>query len=56
VFVIDVQGRVVADLEVPESGVDWNLKDRSGACVSPGIYFVTYASGQVGASKLVVLK
>jgi hypothetical protein len=56
VFVIDVQGRVVADLDVPESGVEWNLRDRSGRYVSPGIYFVSYASGKVGASKLVVLK
>ncbi len=56
VYVIDARGRVVADLEVPESGVEWDLKGSDGAYVSPGIYFVRYASGGPVAAKLVVLK
>ena len=55
-FVVDVMGRVVADIGVPESGAEWNLRDGSGNYVSPGIYFVRYASGRVPAAKLVVLK
>lgn len=56
VFVVDVMGRVVADIDVPESGAEWDLRDGSGNYVSPGIYFVSYASGRVPAAKLVVLK
>jgi len=56
VFVIDVQGRVVADIEVAESGSTWDLRDKNGSFVSPGIYFVTHSAGQAAARKLVVLK
>ena len=56
VFVIDVQGRVVADIDVPESGSTWDLRDKNGSFVSPGIYFVTHSAGQAAARKLVVLK
>jgi hypothetical protein len=56
VYVVDVQGRVVARVDVPQSGADWDLRDGTGRFVSPGIYFVRYASGQTAARKLVVLK
>lgn len=56
VYIIDVQGRVVAEIGVPQSGADWNLRDSNGRFVSPGIYFVKYASGRAPTGKLVVLK
>ena len=56
IYVFDVRGRMVTDLEVDKSGALWDLRDRSGGLVSPGIYFVKYRSGQTAARKLVVLK
>ena len=56
VFVIDVQGRVVADLEAGASGADWDLRDSGGRFVSPGIYFVRYSTAEAPVRKLVVLR
>lgn len=56
IYVIDVQGRVLADLSVAQSGALWDLRDRSGSFVSPGIYFVKYSRGEAPARKLVVLR
>jgi hypothetical protein len=56
VYVLDVRGRVVAAIEAEDSGASWDLRDRDGRLVSPGIYFVSYGSGRVAGGKLVVLK
>ena len=57
VRVIDVRGRVVADLNVSNAGAVWDLRDASGRFVSPGIYFVKAAfAEETSARKLVVLK
>ncbi len=55
VLVIDVRGRIVADLDMPSSGAVWDLRDGSGSFVSPGIYFVKQGTGWSAIKKLVVL-
>jgi len=59
VEIFTVDGRLVARLEKPvgAEAVTWNLHDRSGGKVAPGIY-VARTEGRTGArsSKLVVLR
>ncbi len=44
--VFDILGRRVTDLGVHENGrAVWNLADRSGRRVAPGLYFIEAASG-----------
>ena len=58
VSVFDVQGRLVQILKVsPQGETAWDLKDRSGNLVSPGIYFVSFGPArEVATKKVVILK
>ena len=56
--IYDVQGRVVKDAGASrEGGFLWDLKDESGARVSPGVYFIALAqSDRSAAHKLMVVR
>jgi len=58
VAVFDVQGRLLRTLEVsPQGETAWDLKDRSGNLVSPGIYFMSFGPArEVATKKVVILK
>ncbi len=56
--IYDVQGRVVRDAGASEErGFLWDLKDESGARVSPGVYFVAVGQRTSSATrKLMVIR
>jgi hypothetical protein len=58
VAVFDVQGRLLRSLKVsPQGEASWDLKDRSGNLVSPGIYFMSFdPAREVATRKVVILK
>jgi len=58
VEVFDVQGRLLRTLKVsPQGETAWDLKDRSGNLVSPGIYFMSFdPAREVATRKVVILK
>jgi hypothetical protein len=58
VAVFDVQGRLLTTLKVsPQGEASWDLKDRSGNLVSPGIYFMSFdPAREVATRKVVILK
>jgi hypothetical protein len=58
VAVFDVQGRLLKSLKVsPRGEASWDLKDRSGNLVSPGIYFMSFdPAREVATRKVVILK
>jgi len=56
--VLDINGRRIADFDVPASGrVIWDGKDEEGRMVKPGLYFVQVeAGGRSATARVAVLR
>ena len=54
--IFDVMGRLVQQAGLSSQGVfKWDLRDRRGRSVSPGVYFVTVSGGDTPVHKKVIL-